>query len=114
MLSSFNSLPSSSTIIECINDNNKQGPEKVKSRWRRNSELEITSTTLSPMDSTPSSPTGQQHSTINSSQESLNPIMIADSPMPSYQQIDENIFLFEKYVVVFFFSNLLFIIDYKS
>ncbi|KAH9501726.1 Histone-lysine N-methyltransferase setd2 [Dermatophagoides farinae] len=90
------SLPSSSTIIECINDNNKQGPEKVKSRWRRNSELEITSTTLSPMDSTPSSPTGQQHSTINSSQESLNPIMIADSPMPSYQQIDENIFLFEK------------------
>uniref|UniRef100_A0A6P6XRU4 [histone H3]-lysine(36) N-trimethyltransferase n=1 Tax=Dermatophagoides pteronyssinus TaxID=6956 RepID=A0A6P6XRU4_DERPT len=92
------SSPSSSTVSDCINDSNKQAPEKVKSRWRRNSELEITSTVLSPTDSTPSSPNAQQQSNMNSSQESFNPesIAIPDSPMPSYQKIDENIFLFEK------------------
>jgi hypothetical protein len=74
-------------------------PEKVKSRWRRNSELESghkpdhinnCAKSTSPLSSSlVNSPSNQS--------QSINSLSKQTEPIPEYDHIEENIYLFERY-----------------
>lgn len=80
-------------------------PEKVKSRWRRNSELESVVNLPSSQESVLSNLENQANCNVPEAQLSTNPsppiqfemeISKENCPMPTFAKIDENIYLIEK------------------
>jgi len=66
-------------------------PEKVKSRWRRNSELESVSCSVSSSDYNLAVSTTEKEQSQND-----NFILDCSEEIPHYVRIEENIYLFER------------------
>lgn len=79
--------------VKTDSDESSSKPEKVKSRWRRNSELENNFTKCA----TNEDLNGNEKATESGAQNHTD--QVCNTPIPEFEPIEENIFLFERFVV---------------